>query len=74
MEELLTQMLVAVGLLSFSYVAGSLALYSHQRFIHVFQFQSKRKSQSKSKSMPSTTLVVEPAKPAKRSRPLTFPI
>gem|GEM_PF-1421474 len=29
MEELLTQATVAVALLSFSYVAGSLALYTH---------------------------------------------
>ena len=63
MEELLTQVSVAVELLSFSYVAGSLALFTHQRFTHPAQFQFK----SKSKSMPSTKLVVEPVKPAKRS-------
>ena len=34
MEELLTQVSVAVELLSFSYVAGSLALFTHQRFTH----------------------------------------
>ena len=63
MEELLTQVSVAVELLSFSYVAGSLALFTHQRFTHPAQFQFK----SKSKSTPSTKLVVEPVKPAKRS-------
>ena len=65
MEELLTQVSVAVELLSFSYVAGSLALFTHQRFTHPAQFQFK--SKSKSKSTPSTKLVVEPVKPAKRS-------
>ncbi|MBW4581517.1 MAG: hypothetical protein KME42_18255 [Tildeniella nuda ZEHNDER 1965/U140] len=64
MEELLTQATVAIELLSFSYVAGSLALYTHQRFTHPVQLKSK--SRSKHISTPSTR-IVEPVPPAKRS-------
>ena len=60
MEELLTQATVAVELLSFSYVAGSLALYTQQRFVRSAPFQPKQKS-------PPATTFVEPVKPAKRS-------